>query len=553
MASTINYDAPMKADIVKWPSSLLVKKKRRRRYRTISNSNDDDKYHLDDINLNRNELLIWGKAKLSLDEYLTRRYAESSESIIPPHMRPSHMRLYAYETYIDMITKLQNDNVNNRSYYNGIGIMKVSEIIKKPLLHGEQITSIIDGVVRKVRFCAIELIDKYLRNSIKPLYTLCREAAILVEHIIHEIRKIVEEILLALINIYRSVGHLNLEKQLHLGEIESLSKLLTTVCEADAETEDEKSIKKQLDDDKQLENTGINTTTSTTTTTNNELVNELVDRFGISAEDVNAILTKYSYTGKKKSKRRTAKEKTFVTAVNELKKVNEGNDEDDDENDDENDDDDNNDDEESEGSDDSDESDENEHMSRVSESLVDESMHLQVNFEQTLLLLGEESQRYQVGLSNAITKSRLEKTEEARKTFLSGHKMLKDLNIESEEVLKLRKQVDQINRMHIATLEQQIKVMQAQLEKVKESILTPKEKEILRLKKMERELELHVQQWVTKHKDHHGRILRRNLLLYYLKYRSKFLLCLIIVIIILTTFIGLLNEGLLLLLLESKE
>ena len=115
--------------------------------------------------------------------------------------------------------------------------------------------------------------------------------------------------------------------------------------------------------------------------------------------------------------------------------------------------------------------------------------------------------------------SRLDKTEEARKTFLGGHKLLKDLNIETEEVIKLRKQVDNINRMHIATLEQQIKIMQSQLEKVKESILTPKEKEILRLKKIERELEQHVHDWVTKHKDHHGRILRRNLLLYYLKYR----------------------------------
>ena len=518
--TSINYDAPMKPDVVKWPSSpssslspssFLSKKKRRRKYKRISNSNDDDddKYHLDEINVNRNELLIWGKAKLSLDQYLSRRYAESVDTIIPPHMRPSHMRLYAYETYIDMITKLQNDSINNKSYYDGIGVMKVSEIIKKPLLHGEQITSIIDGVVRKVRFCAIELIDKYLRNSIKPLYTLCREAAILVEHITYEIRKIIEEILLALINIYRSVGHLNLEKQLHLGEIESLSKLLTTVCEADEETEDEKAIKKQLDDDKKLENTG-----SIPNTNNKQLVNELVDRFGISAEDVNAILVKYSYSGKKKGKRGKSKEKTFVTAVNELKKVNEGEHEDEDEDADENDDDD----DESDGTD-SDDSDDDELKSRVSESLVDESMHLQVNFEQNLLRLGEESQKYQIGLSNAITRSRVERTEEARKTFLSGNKMLKDLSVESEEVMKLRKQVDQINRMHIATLEQQIKVMQEQLEKVKESILTPTEKELLRLKKLERELELHVQKWVTQHKDHHGRILRRNLLLYYLKYK----------------------------------
>lgn len=102
---------------------------------------------------------------------------------------------------------------------------------------------------------------------------------------------------------------------------------------------------------------------------------------------------------------------------------------------------------------------------------------------------------------------------------MSGNKLIKELSIETDEVVKLRKQVDQTNRMHIATLEQQIKIMQGQLEKVKESILTPKEKEILRLKKLEREVEQKVQGWVSKHKDHHGRILRRNLLLYYLKYR----------------------------------
>lgn len=513
----INTTLPLKTDKVQWPTTAVtVRRKKKYKTRYSKDDNDNNLFDLDAININRNELLIWSKASLSLDAYLQKRYAESLETIIPPNMRPSHMRLYAHETYIDMITKLQNDIHNNKSFYNNINVIKVSDMMKRPLLHGEQVVSIIDGVVRKIRFCAIELIDKFLRNSIKPLYTLCREAAILSEHIIYEIRKIIEEVLLALINIYRSVGHLNLEKVVYLGEIESLSKLLTTVCNSGEETEDEKSIKRELDDnDNEINN---NKTNNNENANNNDLVAELVERFGIPADDVDAILQKYSYSRRnQKKKRQKSKEKTFVTAVNELKKVDEGDKEDDNsDNDNENEDES---DEESNIETDDDDEDENEHMSRVSESLVDESMHIQVNFEQTLLHLGEESQKYQIGLANAVKQSRLDKTEEARKTFLGGHKLLKDLNIETEEVIKLRKQVDNINRMHIATLEQQIKIMQSQLEKVKESILTPKEKEILRLKKMERELEQHVHDWVTKHKDHHGRILRRNLLLYYLKYR----------------------------------
>jgi phage gp36-like protein len=517
----INTTLPLKTDKVQWPTTttVTVRKRRKKKYKTrySKDDNDNNLFDLDAININRNELLIWGKASLSLDAYLQKRYSESLETIIPPNMRPSHMRLYAHETYIDMITKLQNDIHNNKSFYNNINVIKVSDMMKRPLLHGEQIISIIDGVVRKIRFCAIELIDKFLRTSIKPLYTLCREAAILSEHIIYEIRKIIEEVLLALINIYRSVGHLNLEKVVYLGEIESLSKLLTTVCNSGEETEDEKSIKRELDDnDNEIKN---NKTNNNENANNNDLVAELVERFGIPAEDVDAILQKYSYSRRnQKKKRQKPKEKTFVTAVNELKKVDEG-DKEDDNSDNDNENEDESDEESNIESDDDEDEDENEHMSRVSESLVDESMHMQVNFEQTLLHLGEESQKYQIGLANAVKQSRLDKTEEARKTFLGGHKLLKDLNIETEEVIKLRKQVDNINRMHIATLEQQIKIMQSQLEKVKESILTPKEKEILRLKKMERELEQHVHDWVTKHKDHHGRILRRNLLLYYLKYR----------------------------------